>query len=760
MTANQTCTAYFTQITDPGSSTPFQLTINTTGNGVINGCGSGCTQTHPKDTTVTLFPQPATGWQLGSWSGDCVNGQVVMTANKTCIANFIAASSTPATGIPIVPPVNGTATGNMSNYNQTTTDLTVTENGSVAGGTIGGTVINNGLIANVIIAPDTHLTGGKFSGFNTNYGTLTDITLSQYAEISGGSYAGEIHNQGVIFDPTILPDSTLRGGKVGGVVINQGVLQNVTFLPETLILGGTLSGNIVGDALGYVIIGEANLTQIRLSRACLTMTVQLDKNVVLDKTVIRHPPLAITDAEIEDFCIIPEAISRFTKQRILGTEKLAFQTFWEENVAELPPLSLETLIAQQLANFRAEPLGALRVEQYRHIPVATFTGLHKDNMGGLSPQVIHEFDTLHLKTLQSNEFQQMPGFGVAKWLTNLNPNQVSSESLMKILPTDWQFDEKSGSFIAPVDTALALKTLEIKQLPENLNLPAYQFDANSTFSIGGAGSGETLIQKINRTLRVQGLDDRAEQNQYGVILSKSSTRQFAFLLNSQKLFQRDKTQPAGLYFNKNGEYQVMTLDNIEVNLLPAPKDPAAMLNVLERSQATLGEYGDVFLSFAQPTRRARDGDFFYIVTIFDPFVEPSFSDICTSDGICDWDNAAAEMQPGIHFFDGARAKRQAKLIYYDGTSQQIYPTVFSPKTLIEEAKKFPGVESVTFNMDGTFEVMYQGQKLQLFPNFDVKVTPLKKYEHVKPSVTLKGNTLEYQVQHGQQLLTSELSFDQ
>jgi len=40
------------------------------------------------------------------------------------------------------------------------------------------------------------------------------------------------------------------------------------------------------------------------------------------------------------------------------------------------------------------------------------------------------------------------------------------------------------------------------------------------------------------------------------------------------------------------------------------------------------------------------------------------------------------------------------------------------------------------------------------------VTPLKKYEHVKPSVTLKGNALEYQVQHGQQLLTSGLSFSE
>ncbi len=512
MTANQTCTAYFTEL--PINSDTVTLTLNITGSGTVNGCGQNCTQTHSKNSTVNLIATPYPGWQFGSWSGDCVNAQMVMTANKMCTANFVTVSNTPATAIPMVAPVNGTATGNMSNHNQTATDLTVGDEGSVAGGTIAGTVTNNGLIANVIIAPDTQL---------TNYGTVRNITLSPHSEIYGGNYAGEIHNQGVIFDPTILPDGTLSGGKIGGVVLNQGVLQNVTFLPETLILGGTLSGNMVGDALGYVIIGEANLTQIRLSRACLTMTVQLNKNVVLDKTVIRHPPLAITDAEIEDFCIIPEAISRFTKQRILGTEKLAFQTFWEENVAELPPISLEALVAEQLANFRAEPLSALRVEQYQKIPLTAFKGLHKDNMGGLSPQVIHAFDALHLNSLQFKEFQQMPGFGVAKWLTHLNPEQLSSELLLKILPADWQFDEKTGSFTAPVDTQLALKALEVKQLPENLTLPKYQFDANSTFSIGGTGGGETLIQKINRALLVQGLDFQTEQNPYGIILSTHSS---------------------------------------------------------------------------------------------------------------------------------------------------------------------------------------------------------------------------------------------
>ncbi|MEZ5673010.1 MAG: hypothetical protein R3E08_11790 [Thiotrichaceae bacterium] len=555
-------------------------------------------------------------------------------------------------------------------------------------------------------------------------------------------------------------------GQSSAAVINQGVLQDVIFLPETLILGGTLSGDIIGDALGYVIIGDANLTKIRLSRACLTMTVQLDKDVVLDKTVIHHLLRPLTDAEIEDFCIIPEAVPNFTKQRILGTEKLAFSTFWEENVAELPAIALNALIAEQLANFRAEPLSALRVEQYQNIPVATFKGLHKDNMGGLSPQVIAQFDLPHLQALQPDEFKQMSDNGIAKWLTNLNPSQVTPELLTTLLPKDWQLDATTGNFTAPENTPLALKALEVENLPPNMVLPAYQFDANTSFTLGGMGDGETLIQKINRTLRVQGLDYQAEQNKYGVIMSKDSTeqRQFAFMLDSPKLWQRGKNQSIiGAQLGENGEYRVTTLDKIEVNLLPAPKDPVAMLNVLGRGQAMLGKDGEVFLSFAPPaTRRVREGEFIYMVTIFDPFVEPSFSDICHINAMgemeCDWSQAAADMQPGIHFYDGARAKRQAKLIYQDGSAQMLYPTVFKPNIFIEEAKKFPGVDTVTFNMDGTFEVVYQGQKLQLYPNFDVKVTPLKKYQHVKPSVKLKGNALEYQVQNGQQLLTTEISW--
>ncbi len=410
----------------------------------------------------------------------------------------------------------------MSNYNQTATNLTVTPPGSVAGGTLAGTITNEGLIANVTIAPGATLTGGTLSGFNINQGTVKDITLSQYSEIIGGNYAGTINNEGVIIDPTIQPDSAIVGGKVGGSVLNQGVLQDVTYLPETLVLGGTLSGDMSGNAMGYVIIGEAKLTKTRLSHACLTPTVQIDSDVILDATVIqnnqpnqRHQrATSDTEMEIEDFCIQPQTVVNFTDQRILGTEKLAFSTFAEENVAELPPTSLDVLIGEQLANFKSAPLEALSVEQYQQIPVEAFSGLHKDNMDGLSPQVIHEFDPAHLEALQLSEFQQMPGSGVAKWLTNLNASNFSPELVTKLLPEGWQLDTTTGSLTAPADTQLALKALEVKEVPENVTLPNYQFNANTSVTVGGMGEGETLLQKINRTLREKDSEYQVKQNRY------------------------------------------------------------------------------------------------------------------------------------------------------------------------------------------------------------------------------------------------------
>jgi hypothetical protein len=66
------------------------LTIQTTGQGTVEDCGTECTQTYLDGETVKLTPIPATGgWHFIEWSGNCdAEGQVQMTDEQSCTAHF------------------------------------------------------------------------------------------------------------------------------------------------------------------------------------------------------------------------------------------------------------------------------------------------------------------------------------------------------------------------------------------------------------------------------------------------------------------------------------------------------------------------------------------------------------------------------------------------------------------------------------------------------------------------------------------------
>jgi len=144
--------------------------------------------------------------------------------------------------------------------------------------------------------------------------------------------------------------------------------------------------------------------------------------------------------------------------------------------------------------------------------------------------------------------------------------------------------------------------------------------------------------------------------------------------------------------------------------------------------------------------------------MFDPFVEPAPEDICTPEGICNWDQVDESMQPGMRSGRNLRAKAAAKIIYPDGSAQKLYPAVLSPEILVEEGKKFAGVEKIIFRMDGTFAVTYQGTKLLLIPEFDTQVQPIPAGEKFKPSLTLQPDgKLLYQVPYLDQLVNTILT---
>jgi hypothetical protein len=187
------------------------------------------------------------------------------------------------------------------------------------------------------------------------------------------------------------------------------------------------------------------------------------------------------------------------------------------------------------------------------------------------------------------------------------------------------------------------------------------------------------------------------------------------------------------------------------------KDPTTLLNVLgDNGEVDIQQSGEVLIKHT-PIKRTRDGQEVHSVGMFDPFIEPAPEDICTPEGVCDWDQADASMQPGMRAGRNVRAKAAAKVIYPDGSSQKLYPAVLSPDILVEEAKKMKGVEKAIFRMDGTFAVTYEGVELLLIPEFDTQVQPIPAGKKIKPSLTLQPNgKLLYQVPYLDQLFSTLL----
>jgi len=288
---------------------------------------------------------------------------------------------------------------------------------------------------------------------------------------------------------------------------------------------------------------------------------------------------------------------------------------------------------------------------------------------------------------------------------------------------------------------------------------------NSSFALSGKGTAPVLPQ-LNQILAKEGVT--LAQHHTGILQAEvagstvaettKKKNRFAFMIDPNYLFILTEDALRGLKLNDQGQYILVTDDGKEIPITPMTQNPEELLSILSKGAIVdIRPTGEVVLKYI-PNQRTRDGEEVHSVGMFDPFVEPAPEDICTPEGVCDWDQADASMQPGMRAGRNVRAKAAAKVIYPDGSAQKLYPAVLSPDILVEEAKKMEGVEKAIFRMDGTFAVTYQGVKLLLIPDFDTQVQPIPAGTEVKASLTLQPNgKLLYQVPYLDQLFSTHLS---
>lgn len=665
------------------------------------------------------------------------------------------------------PPPSGMIEDNRSNMGNTMTDVTITSSGSVTGGYLSGDIKNQGLIANVHINPDSKIDGGKVSGYNTNQGAMCNIEVSNDSKVDGGVYCGTVLNQGTLTDPKIEKDAMVKGdGMLSGTVHNEGTVCGMRLDAGAQIVGGQLGCDIKGDETKPAIIGGQAQIQANtsLENVCITRSVVVSGDVSLGSHVTINNSSS-SNAVMQDYCIQPQEVPKFDDKRVQGTEKAAFETFDPANVAVLPETAVASLSAEQMSAFKKEALQGLQVNQFKQMSPTTLSGLTKENIGGFRAAVMQEMTVNTLNALPPEALQQTEDF--AKLATNVDLDKIKPQHLTGVIPENWQLDSATGRLQPPPGSKISFKAMEKQEINNQVEMPMDMPDLSTSLAVGGrAIAGETVVEKLNQTLFAKGFGEFSlSQHTSGIVMVEGSSTSkdvsLALMPESDNMQQVDvTTQTSGISVDDTGRYQVTTEDGWQIPMVPAPQDVNDLATVLGTdSTVKVGKKGDVLMGYSKNQRRGgRDGEvYIYIVVIFDPFIDPTLQDFCTSSG-CDWNTIPGSLQPGVNYDAGnGRAKQQINVIYSQGKAQKAYPTVLSPEDFMTEAKKFAGVESIVYNTDGSFTFVYQGQTLHLYPSTDVTAKTLEQYETVKPSLTLQKNgTLAYSVQSGDLLLTSSV----
>ncbi len=656
---------------------------------------------------------------------------------------------------------------------------TLTSNATVTGGMLTGTVSNQGTVANLEFV-GINLTGGTLAGTITNNskvgGMIQDVQLAPQATLKGGKVGGTI---------TAAPDSTL---------------QDIRLVADTSLNGGILKGNIAGDPKHPAQLTNVEIAPgAKLSHVTLIAPTKLPDTVILGEgvTILKHPPLddaTRTQVETGNFNEVPlEKFQQIVPSQVAKIPPAAFANLKEEQLAQLdettfgaltpaqvvqiPPTTLTQLNDKQLAELKGDTLAGLNQTQVAQIPPTAFTGLKADQMTGLTketvgmitpaqfaalpmttlagvttnqvegltPAVIHELTPEQLNAIPATEIKQAVDKTVGKILVNLDPNKVSPTQVVTVLPDDWQIDTDTGRLTPPAQIALP-ELSPPADSPPQVVMPMAP-DLSRSFGIGGV-TDTTILDDMNETLQLHEINFILSQDPFGIVQvqgsNENSQLNYSFLCRSWETQQVSATEVLpGVQTTADGFIQITTTYEQQFTMVPAPKDPAGLSEITNNNCVMVGKHGDVFLQ--NPSSLRSDSDAREVV-MFDAFIEPAPEDFCQEiDGetVCDFNQAPLEEQPGIHDLEEtSRAKnfrqlQRKKVVYSDGTSQQVYPTVLSPAIFIAEMLKQKSVEQITFQDDGTFKMTKNGKKYTIYHNFDPKSRLVT--ETVEPSIVFNND---------------------
>ncbi len=141
-------------------------------------------------------------------------------------------------------PTTGTLNQSCDADGQTLTDLVVPEGGNLSNATLNGKLINRGRVSNLTVTPKGVVSGGIVSGYIKNKGTMKDFEF-RGGSIIGGTLAGTVINNsqvgGYFQDLRLAPDAHIKGGKIVGEIHGDiddpALLENLEVKPNSHLTG-------------------------------------------------------------------------------------------------------------------------------------------------------------------------------------------------------------------------------------------------------------------------------------------------------------------------------------------------------------------------------------------------------------------------------------------------------------------------------------------------------------------------------------------
>ncbi len=442
---------------------------------------------------------------------------------------------------------------------------------------------------------------------------------------------------------------------------------------------------------------------------------------------------------LDDFNLSSDQFEFFDADDIENIDPNAFAAFEPDDFNRLPPEAISGFTPEQFAQIDKDTLGSFSEEQFNQLPPEALADMNPENIGGFDPELFGQFGPEHFQQFNAEQFEEADPRDVFKMLANSNPEKINPDDVRDLLPEGWTMSD-NGLIELPEGEGFALPPLsKTEGLIPDVFFPDEIPDLSKGLGLGG--QGEPIIDGLNDALVRANLPQFDINQDDNGIMQVTGSDEFdgvnlAFIPDFANMLQGDNNAEPGLSQDERGLYVLTTPDGQMIPIRPVPKDVEAVKNLLpfEGGQATLGDEGDVLLSIPEQNGQPS----IYGAGIFNPLINP----------------APEGLNPGFHVPNDPSGLEPITIVYEDGTSQTMNPTVPSPDEFIEKAKGFEGVDNTQYNADGSIDLTYEGNPVRLNPTFIVKTESLPAdTEKVEPSITLlEGGFLEYRIQQDGQIV--------